>query len=140
LIEGNFPNYQQIVPKSHTTRTILNTEEFLKACRTANIFARSEANVIHISVEPGAELSMGRVEITASSAEMGDSVIDLDASVEGEPVTIAFNARFLMDALSVMDSAQIALETSTSSSPGMLKPLGSEDFVHVIMPMHIRPR
>ena len=140
LIEGNFPNYQQIVPKSHTTRTILNTEEFLKACRTANIFARSEANVIHISVEPGAELSMGRVEITASSAEMGDSVIDLDASVEGEPVTIAFNARFLMDALSVMDSAQVALETSTSSSPGMLKPLGSEDFVHVIMPMHIRPR
>lgn len=140
LIEGNFPNYQQIVPKSHTTRTILNTEEFLKACRTANIFARSEANVIHISVEPGAELSMGRVEITASSAEMGDSVIDLDASVEGEPVTVAFNARFLMDALSVMDSAQVALETSTSSSPGMLKPLGSEDFVHVIMPMHIRPR
>jgi DNA polymerase-3 subunit beta len=140
LIEGNFPNYQQIVPKSHTTRTILNTEEFLKACRTANIFARSEANVIHVSVEPGAELSMGRVEITASSAEMGDSVIDLDASVEGEPVTIAFNARFLMDALSVMDSAQVALETSTSSSPGMLKPLGSEDFVHVIMPMHIRPR
>ena len=78
--------------------------------------------------------------MTATSTEMGDSVGELDASVEGEEVTIAFNVRFLIDMLSVMDSAQVVLETSSSGRPGVFKPLGSEDFVHVIMPMHIRSR
>jgi DNA polymerase-3 subunit beta len=140
LIEGSFVNYRQIVPTSYITRTILNTEEFLKACKTADIFARSEANVVHLEIEPGQELGTGRVKMTATSTEMGDSLGELDASVEGEPITIAFNARFLIDVLSVMDSAQVVLETSTHSSPGVLRPLGSDEFVHVIMPMHIRSR
>jgi DNA polymerase-3 subunit beta len=140
LIEGNFVNYQQIIPTSHTTRTILNTEELLKACKTANIFARNEANVVHLEITPGSDSSGGSVKITATSAEMGDSEGELDASVEGEGLTIAFNVRFMIDVLSVMDSAQVVLETSSPSRPGVLRPLGSEDFAHVIMPMHIRSR
>lgn len=140
LIEGNFVNYRQIVPKSHTTRVVLNTEQFLKACRTANIFARSEANVVHLDIEPGEGDGAlgGRMRMTATSAEMGDSVVDLDASVEGEPLTIAFNVRFLMDVLSVVDSAQVVLEASGPASPGVIRPVGSEEFTHVIMPMNIR--
>jgi DNA polymerase-3 subunit beta len=140
LIEGNFVNYRQIIPASQTTRTILNTEEFLKACKTANIFARNEANVVHLEIAPGSDMSSGSVKMTATSTEMGDSVGELDASIEGEAITIAFNVRFLIDVLSVMDSAQIVLETSAPGRPGVLRPLGSEDFVHVIMPMHIRSR
>lgn len=139
LIEGNFPNYKQIVPPSFTTRTVLNTAEFLNACKTANIFARSEANNVQIEITPGKD-GYGRLRITASSVEMGDSVIDLDAAVEGDPIAINFNARFLIDALSVMDSAQVALETSAATRPGVLKPVGNEDFVHVIMPMQPRTR
>jgi DNA polymerase-3 subunit beta len=78
------------------------------------------------------------VRITATSTEMGDSVVDLDAKVEGEPLTIAFNVGFLIEVLSVMGSAQVALETASAANPGVLRPVGSEDFVHVIMPMHIR--
>ncbi len=140
LIEGTFVNYRQIIPTSHTTRTILNTEEFLKACKTANIFARNEANVVHLEIEPGEGMGEGHVKMTATSTEMGDSLGDLDASVEGEGLTIAFNVRFLIDVLSVMDSAQVVLETSSPGRPGVLRPLGSDDFVHVIMPMHIRSR
>jgi len=146
LIEGNFVNYGQIVPKSYTTRTILNTEEFLKACRTSNIFARSEANVVHLKIEPGngrpmptsAGLSSGTATMTATSAEMGDSAIELNASVEGEAIEVAFDVRFLMDMLSVADSAQVCLETTDASRPGVIRPVGSDEFVHVIMPMHIR--
>jgi len=138
LIEGNFVNYRQIVPTSHATRTILNTEDFLKACKTADIFARSEANVVHLEIDPGSTPGSGTVKMTASSAEMGDSVGELDASVDGDPVTIAFNARFLIELLTVVDSAQVVLETTTHSSPGVIRPLGSDEFVHVIMPMHIR--
>ncbi len=136
LIEGNFPDYQQIIPKSHTTRTVLNTVDFIKACKTANIFARNEANIVQLEIDPEKQL----VEITATSAEMGDSVIDLNATVEGDPVTIAFNVRFLIEVLTVIDDAQVILETSSSASPGVLKPVGSQDFIHVIMPMHIRSR
>lgn len=135
LIEGNFVNYRQIVPKSFTTRTLFDTQQLLRACRTANIFARSEAGVIHMDITPG---DGGNVRISATSAEMGDSTVDLDANVEGEPVTIAFNVRFLIEVLSVMESAQVALETISGANPGVLRPVGSEDFVHVIMPMHIR--
>jgi len=133
LIEGNFVNYQQIVPTSHTTRTVLDTQALLKACRTASIFARSEANVIHLDIDPS-----GRVQISATSAEMGDSEIDLDATVEGDAIEIAFNVRFLMDVLAVIDTPQVAIETSSSARPGVIRPVGADGFVHVIMPMHIR--
>lgn len=136
LIEGSFPDYDRIIPKAHTTRTILNTQELLKACKTANIFARSEANIVQFDITP----TTGKLVISATSAEMGDSEIELDATIEGEPVTVAFNVRFLIDALSVMDSAQVALETNSAASPGVLKPLDDSGFVHVIMPMHVRSR
>jgi DNA polymerase-3 subunit beta len=62
---------------------------------------------------------------------------EIDAVIEGEEMEIAFNAKYLIEVLSVVDAAQVALETTTSSSPGVIKPVGSEDFTHVIMPMHI---
>ncbi|MCR4407938.1 MAG: DNA polymerase III subunit beta [Anaerolineae bacterium] len=132
LLEGRFPDYNQLIPKTRHTRTILNTGEFLKACRMANIFARSEANIIRLSVAPD------HMTIYATSAEMGDSVSEIDAHVEGDPIIIAFNAKYLIDVLSVVDSAQVALETTTASSPGVIRPVGDETFTHVIMPMHIR--
>jgi len=138
LIEGNFPDYQQIIPKSYTTRTVLNTNSFLRACRTANIFARDAANIARIQIAPGNELVPGHITIAATSAELGDNVGEIDASIEGDAIEIAFNVKYLIDVLSVMDSAQVALETSTSSSPGVIRPIGDVDFVHVIMPMQVR--
>ncbi|HID65016.1 MAG TPA: DNA polymerase III subunit beta [Anaerolineae bacterium] len=137
LIEGNFPDYNQIIPTSYSTRTVVSTSDFLKAARTANIFARDAANIVRLEIVPGGELTPGRVTLTATSAEVGDNVGEIDAVIEGEEIEIAFNARYLIDVLSVVDSAQVALETTTASSPGVIRPVGSEDFTHVIMPMHI---
>jgi len=132
LIEGRFPDYAQIIPKRYDTQTTVSANEFLKACRTASIFARSEAHIIRLRI------GEDRIVIAASSAEMGDNVSEIDAQVEGKPIEIAFNVRFLMDVLSVADAAQVVLETTTGSSPGVIRPVGTEDFVHVIMPMHVR--
>jgi DNA polymerase-3 subunit beta len=137
LIEGNFPDYNQIIPKSYSTRTVVSTSDFLKATKTANIFARDAANIVRLEIVPGGELAPGRVTLTATSAEVGDNVGEFDAVIEGEEMEIAFNAKYLIDVLSVVDAAQVALETTTASSPGVIKPIGSEDFTHVIMPMHI---
>jgi len=134
LIEGHYPDVSKIVPQSHKTRAVLERQAFLKACKTALIFARNEANIVQLTVDPEA----GQVKITASSAEMGETEIDLDASIEGEAVEIAFNVRFLVDALSAMEEGQVALETTSASHPGVLRPASGEGFVHVIMPLSVR--
>jgi DNA polymerase-3 subunit beta len=137
LVDLQFPDYEQIIPKRHTTRTVVNAPELLKAGRAANIFAREAANTARLHVLPGEELTPGRVSITARSDETGDNVGEIDAAVDGEEIEIAFNIRYLLDVLSVIDAPQVALETSTSNSPGVIKPVGDDDFIHVIMPMHI---
>jgi len=137
LIPGNFPDYSQLIPQEHTTRTVVGTAELLKACRTAQIFARDGAHIVQLHVHPGSELEPGQLVVTATSAETGDDVSELDASIEGEPIETAFNVRYIIDVLSVIDAPQIALETTSASSPGVIRPVGEEGFVHVIMPMHL---
>jgi DNA polymerase-3 subunit beta len=138
LIEGKFPDYNQIIPKGYATRTILETSSFLKAARVSHLFARDSANIIKLEVIPaGDELMNGQITLVATSAELGDNVADVDASIEGEPLEIAFNAKYLIDVLSVIESPQVALETTAASSPGVIRPIGDDQFTHVIMPMHI---
>ncbi len=137
LIEGNFPDYKQIVPTSHSTRTLIATGDLLKAVKVAFLFARDAANIIRLNIVPGSELTPGQMIVTGTSAEYGDNVSEMDASVEGEEIEIAFNARYMIDALSVVGTPEVVLETSTSSSPGVLRPVGGADYLCVVMPMHI---
>jgi len=135
LIEGRFPDYTQIIPTTYTTRTVLDTQAFLKAVRMANIFARDAANIVRLSIVPGSELTPGHISVAATSAELGDHVGEIDASVEGEEIGIAFNANYLIDILSRVGTAQVALETTTPSSPAVIRPVGGAELIHVIMPM-----
>ena len=137
LIEGKFPDYRQIIPSGHTTRTVLDTSGFLKASRVSHLFARDSANIVRVEIAPGDELMPGHLTLAATSAELGDNVGQLDAAIEGDPMEVAFNAKYLIEVLSVMDASQIALETTSASSPGVLRPIGDDDFIHVIMPMHL---
>jgi DNA polymerase-3 subunit beta len=138
LIDARFPDYRAIVPKSHTTRTVVDTAALLKAVRVAQLFARDNANIIRVAVIPGNGKTQGSVRLTATSAEMGDSVNELDALVEGNDLEIAFDARFLMDVLNQIDEPQVVLETTQSTRPGTIRPLGmgEDEFLHVVMPMH----
>jgi DNA polymerase-3 subunit beta len=138
LIDGNFPDYKQIVPKSYSTQAVVSTQELLKAVKVAFLFARDAANIIRLHVVPGSELTPGYVSVAATSAELGDNVSELDVTgISGEEIEIAFNARYMIDALSVAGTAEVSLETTTSSSPGVIRPVGGEDYLCVIMPMHI---
>ena len=137
LIEGAFPDYNNVVPKNYTTRTVMSTAEFRKACKTSDIFAREAAHTARLKIKPGSELTPGHVTISATAAETGDNVTELDATVDGGPIEIAFNVKYLVDVLNVLDTPNVALETSTSSSPGVIRPVGRDDFLYVIMPMHL---
>lgn len=138
LIEGKFPDYTQIIPKGYTTRSVMDTNALLKAARLSYLFARDAANTVLLQITPsGDDLMNGRVTMVASSAELGDNVAEVDASIEGGAMEIAFNARYLIDALGVIDSPQVALLTNGAASPGVVKAIGDDNFTHVIMPMHI---
>jgi DNA polymerase-3 subunit beta len=138
LLEGRFPDYNQIIPHGYETRSVLETASLLKAVRISHLFARDAANIVKLEITPGSdELHMGRVTLVAASAELGDNVAEVDASIEGNAMEIAFNAKYLIDVLSIIDTPQVVLETISHSSPGVIHPLGDDEFKHVIMPMHI---
>jgi DNA polymerase III subunit beta len=137
LVEGSFPPYGQIIPNTANTTTTIATADLLKAARMAFIFARDAANIVRLQMVPNGDSEMGRVIVSATSSEHGDNVSELDATIKGAPIEIAFNARYLIDALSVIDTAQIALQTRDASSPGVIRPVGGADFTYVVMPMHI---
>ncbi len=141
LIEGDFPDYNRIIPQGFSTRSVVDTASLLKAVKISHLFARDSANIVRLDIVPsGDELMNGRITLVATSAELGDNVTEIDASIDGNAIEVAFNAKYLIDVLSVIDSPQFALETSTSASPGVFRPIGDEHFTHVIMPMHIQGR
>jgi DNA polymerase-3 subunit beta len=138
LIEARFPDYRAIIPKSHTTSTVVDTAALLKAVKRASLFARDNANIIRVQVQAGTGTDGGQVVLTAASQEMGDNADPIDAMVEGSDLEIAFNAKYLVDVLSQIEQPQVVLETSQPTRPGMIRPvgMGEDEFLHVVMPMH----
>lgn len=138
LIDGTFPDFTRIIPESHTTRATVKTAELQNAVKASSVFARESMNTLRMQIAPANDLGGGKITITAASAESGDNVGDIDATVDGGSVEIAFNARYLADVLNVLRAAQVAIETTSASSPGVFKIVGRDDFTHVIMPMHVK--
>lgn len=137
LIEGTFPDLEQLIPRSYKTRAVLSTSSFLKACKQAEIFAREGSHIARVNIMDGAELEPGQVEISGQSEETGNNQTVIDATIEGLPQLIAFNVRFLREVLDVVKTPNVAIETTSDTSPGVIKPVGEENFLHVIMPMHL---
>ena len=131
LIDGQFPNYQQVLPSSHTTRAVVDRDDLLKAVRLAALIASSAANVIRLRLD---DQGTGTITI-AAAADVGEEQGEVEAGIEGEAVQISFNARYLQEALQNLDHEQLALEFSGPLSPGVLRPTNDEDYVHVVMPV-----
>jgi DNA polymerase-3 subunit beta len=138
LVQGTFPNYGQLIPQSYATRVIVNVADFLRATRTASIFARDGSGIVRLMIAPGTESGPGKLSISARSEEIGDDVGDIDATVEGDEAKIAFNGKYLIDVLSVLHENQVALEMTNPSSPGLVRPVGADNYTHVVMPMFVQ--
>jgi len=137
LIEGSFPDYEQIIPRGYQTRSVVSTSQFHKACKQAEIFAREGSHITRINITPGGELKPGNLLITGQSEETGTSQTEIIATVDGKELLIAFNVRFLLEVLEVIRTPEVALETSLDTAPGVIRPVGEDNFLHVIMPMHL---
>ena len=138
LIQGTFPNYQQLIPASSATRTVVAVDGFKQETRLASIFARDGSGIVRLIATPGAAGATGRLLVTARAEEIGNNEGEIDAEVTGEEAKIAFNSRYLIEVLNVISEPRVAIETSSPSAPGVLKPVGDDRYVHVVMPMFVQ--
>jgi DNA polymerase III subunit beta len=139
LIQGTFPNYGQLIPQSYSTKTTIDMGQFLQETRIAAIFARDGAGIVRIQLEPGEGSNAGKLIVSARAEEIGEHRGDIDVEVEGEASKIAFNSRYLQDVLQALDDVdKVALETTSPSSPGVIRPIGDDRYVHVVMPMFVQ--
>ncbi len=139
LVQGNFPQYSQLIPQNNTSKAIIDVAQFLRAVRTASIFARDSSGIVRLMAVPsGSELNPGKLIVSARAEEVGDDVGEIDAAVTGTEAKIAFNGKYLLEVLSVLPQEKVALETTSSSSPGVIRPEGTDNYVHVVMPMFVQ--
>lgn len=132
LIQGQFPDYKQVIPKASETKVTMNCKTFLSSVERAAVIASSSANIIKI------EVKSGKMYVIANAPDVGSINEVIDAEIKGgEKAQAAFNARLLMDALKVMKDEKIVLELSGPLSPGLLRPVGGEDFTYIIMPIRV---
>jgi DNA polymerase-3 subunit beta len=131
LIDGQFPNYQQVIPKSSTTQAHVDREDLLQAVRMASFIALTSANIVKLHV--GKETETGLT--VSAAADTGDNKSEVQAKVEGDGTTIAFNARYLLEVLANVDADQFSIELNGPLSPGVFKPVGDANYIHVVMPV-----
>src|SRR3989344_1408928 len=132
LINGEFPNYEKVIPASFKTTITLDVQEFLQKLRLVSIFARDAANIVKISV------SDGRVKMTARSSGVGEGEVVIEGEQEGEDNEIAFNIKFLMDLLRNIQEKTITIELSSPVEPATFRIPEDPDFLHIIMPVRLQ--
>ncbi len=139
LIEGAFPPFRTIIPKESTTRAVVETREFAAAVKSASLFARDSSNIARLKINAPDEATeeAGSITIEATAEDVGDNVSTVNASIDGPSLQIIFNVKYLADVLATIGTPEVALEASSATKPGVLKPVGPNDHTYVIMPMHV---
>lgn len=132
LIEGQFPAWEKIIPAETKARLVVERMEALKAVKLASVFTRSEANIVRLQ-----NPASGGLVLTSEAKEVGSQKKEIEAAVEGEEIQIAFNTKFLVDVLSVINTTQVIIELSGSLSAALIKPMGEEGLQYIIMPVNL---
>ena len=138
LIQGNFPHYSQLIPQSYSTRVVADVKQFQQANKTASIFARDASGIVRLVITPGSgDVTPGKMVISARAEELGEDTGEIDVNVKGEAAKIAFNTRYLGEVLDAISEQQVGLEISNPSSPGVFRPVSTDNYLHVVMPMFV---
>ena len=132
LIEGQFPNYQQIIPEEEKTTAVLPTAELGRITKMANLFARENAGSIRVEVQ-----AEGEIRILSSASQVGENTSSADCEVAGDDGEISLNARYLSEALGAIKTKQVVFAMSGKLNPCVLRPEGegSDSYIHIIMPL-----
>ncbi|MCA0350849.1 MAG: DNA polymerase III subunit beta [Chloroflexi bacterium] len=139
VIDGKFPDYERFVPPASntSTRSVISTAEFSRAVKRIALFSQAAGNIVTLTMERGDGSEPGRLLLNANAAEIGESVEAISALIDGDDGKLALNVRYLQEALGAIDTDQVALETQTPNSPGVFRPIGGDEYLHLVMPMRI---
>lgn len=132
IIDGEYPNFERIIPKTHTTRATVETHALVKAVKSAAIFARDSANIVRLHIADGA------ITVSANTPAVGENRVDVVAETEGDPGDIAFNSRFLTDLFGNYADDKIVFEMTGALNPGVFKKPGDDSWLHIIMPVRVQ--
>ncbi len=131
ILEGTFPPYNKIIPKSYATRVIFKSDELLRTVRTASLFARSGASILKTVIDPSA----GVVRLSSATEQVGEFSGEVNGTIEGSANTIAFNSRYLLEFLGKIKSSDVVFEMNGSNQPGVWRIPEVSEYLHVIMPV-----
>ncbi len=132
LIDGNFPNFEKIIPTSSTTTVSLDKNDFERGVHLASVFVRNEGNLIKLSVKENS------VELVSQSAKDGFQKNEIEAKVEGAGVEISFNFKFVEEFLNVSEGDSVDVKLTDSTSPAIFVDPKDEKFLHLIMPVRVQ--
>lgn len=131
-IEGQYPAYQEIIPKTAKTKIVVNKDEFLKQIKTAGIFG-GRANEVSLKIEN----NNNEIEISSEDSELGESNQCLNAQIEGNNLKVSFNWKFIIDGLQQIKSSEISFEFQGNEGPAIIKGIGDDTFLYMIMPIKL---
>ncbi len=132
LIDGDFPDYTKVIPKGNPNLAKLEHDELLQALRRVSILSSERYKGVRM------EFSDGKVSISANNPDLGEAVEEIDAEYKGKPLSIGFNARYLLDVLGVLTGdGEISIELKDELSPSIIRKLGVESYLYVLMPMRL---
>jgi len=131
LIEGQFPNYDAVIPKNHPGRLTISKTALASALRRVSVMAEERNKPVKFVLGPAA------LKLAASSQDLGEAEETIDVDYAGEEVTIGFNSRYVLDAIAPIEHEQIVLEFKDALSPGVIRSVEDEGYACVIMPMRI---
>ena len=132
LIDAQFPAFEKIIPQDFNTKTQVGREELLNAIKICSIFARETANIVKIAIEKE------KITVSANSPSVGEDTVEIDAKTTGEENEIAFNAKYLIDILSVLEDEEVIFEMNGPLNPGVFRIPGDKGFFHLIMPIRVQ--
>jgi len=131
LIEGNYPDYEQIIPTEHKTITTVESNNLIKAIKSAALFCKPGINDIKMTFLP----DKNEIVIMSTNSGLGENVTTLAGEVEGEEVEIVFNYRYLLDGLNSLQSEKVVIKLNNQGAPGIFIPENEEDYLYVVMPI-----
>jgi len=130
LIEGEYPDYQEIIPKKFKTNLVLNKEEFSNQVKAAALFS-GKINEIKLKAFPKKK----KMEVLAQDPDVGESKSSLSVKGEGEPLEISYNYKFLLDGLASIKSSEVEFKLSEEDGPSLIKPVGDPNYIYIVMPI-----
>lgn len=131
LIEGKYPNYQQLIPQSFRQHIKVKRDDLLSSLKRVSLLANAKSRGVTLN------LSNGRMEITSNNPELGDAREEIEVDYKGGDIKIGFNARYILEVLNSMNDDIVQIELNDQLSPGLMRPHKDNNFTCVVMPMRI---